>query len=338
MPSAKDIAKGFTISGLLSDTARTQRLFPVVEIELGHIEDHPNNSIYSMDEAGIASLADSIREQGLTDLPLVRKLDDGSYQMISGHRRKAAFALLEKGDERFSRIPCRIIEGLTDDEAVMLLHAANYFTRTLTVTERAAATRALGVVVEQRRSIDPSLSGIRTEDIKASIIAEQTGRKVSGKTIKRQEALAELIETRLIGAWRSQAESDSLSATCIEAIACLSESDQVELYDNLPQTAVSKSAISKYVEDAISERNAAEGELACKRELAMALREGIHPQADARLKTAIASVRSYLAEPPTGTQGPDLKASALLRCLSDHLPKQACRSSRRGTGRLRRPD
>ena len=67
-----------------------------------------------MDEAGIAQLARSIREEGLTDLPLVRKLDDGGWQMVSGHRRKAAYALLANDDPAYSRIPCRVIRGITD--------------------------------------------------------------------------------------------------------------------------------------------------------------------------------------------------------------------------------
>ena len=44
------------------------------------------------------------------------------------------------------------------------------------------------------RAENPELSGVRTEDIKAAIISEQTGRKVSGKTIQRQESLARKIE------------------------------------------------------------------------------------------------------------------------------------------------
>lgn len=89
MSSAKDIAKGFTISGLLDDASRTRKSYPVFEIDLAAIEDHPGNSVYSMDETAIARLTESIRKQGLTDLPLVRKLESGAYQMVSGHRRKA---------------------------------------------------------------------------------------------------------------------------------------------------------------------------------------------------------------------------------------------------------
>ena len=335
MSSAEDIAKGFTITGLLDASAKTQRRYPVVEIPLGDISDHPENVAYSMDEAGIARLAKSIREQGLTDLPLVRKLEDGTYQMVSGHRRKEAYALLSKADDSFKTLPCRVADGIDDDASVMMLHAANYFTRTLSITERAAATRALGSEVERRRAEDSSLTGMRTEDVKASIIAEQTGRKVSGKTIKRQEALAELIETRLIDAWRSKANEGMLSAAAIESLSELSEAAQVVLYDELPEDASGKSELSRYVTEALSDKRAEEAAIASGRELEIAMREPAHPHADTRLKLALTSLKAYLKEPPEGSVDADLKAASLLRCLSDHLPKAESKDDKKVKGRLR---
>lgn len=94
-----------------------------------------------MDPARHSRARRVIRADGLTDLPLVRKVGDGSWQMVSGHRRKAAYALLAKDDPAYERMPCRVIEGIDDERAVTLLHAANYFTRALTVTERARRDR-----------------------------------------------------------------------------------------------------------------------------------------------------------------------------------------------------
>lgn len=227
---AKSVAPGFTISGLLDRNASTRNDYPVEEIPVEEIADHPANAAYSMDDAGIAQLARSIKEEGLTDLPLVRKLGDGSWQMVSGHRRKAAYALLAKEDERYSQIPCRVIRDITDEQSVMLLHAANYFVRSLTVSERAAASRALGVEVERMRAENPELAGVRTEDIKAAIISEQTGRKVSGKTIQRQESLARKIEERLVPEWREAALSDALSADAVDALAKQGPEEQERLY------------------------------------------------------------------------------------------------------------
>lgn len=150
--------------------------------------------------------------------------------MVSGHRRKAAYALLAEEDEKYAQIPCRVIRGITDEQSVMLLHAANYFVRSLTVSERAAASRALGVEVERMRAENPELAGVRTEDIKAAIISEQTGRKVSGKTIQRQESLARKIEERLIPQWREAALSDALSAEAVNILAKQDPEEQKRLY------------------------------------------------------------------------------------------------------------
>lgn len=229
MSSPSDVARGFSISGLLDSAARTNGRFRVVEIPVGDIADHPGNAVYSMDEAGVRALAESIKENGLTDLPLVCKLPDGSWQMISGHRRKAAYALLAEDDPAFAKLPCRVAEGVDDARALALLHSANYFVRALTVTERAAATRALGLEVERLRAEDPALSGRRTEDIKADIIAGQTGRRVSGKTIKREEALADKIACSLADEWRAAADAGKLSARAVDALAALPHAEQSEV-------------------------------------------------------------------------------------------------------------
>ena len=227
---AKSVASGFTISGLLDRNASTRSDYPVERIPVGEIADHPANAASSMDDAGIAQLARSIKEEGLTDLPLVRKLDDGGWQMVSGHRRKAAYALLAEENEKYAQIPCRVIRDITDEQSVMLLHAANYFVRSLTVSERAAASRALGVEVERMRAENPGLAGVRTEDIKAAIISEQTGRKVSGKTIQRQESLARKIEERLTPQWREAALADALSADAVGILADLDSDAQDRLH------------------------------------------------------------------------------------------------------------
>lgn len=248
---ARPTASGFTISGLLDRNAATRSDYPVERISVGDIADHPANAAYSMDDAGIAQLAKSIREEGLTDLPLVRKLDDGSWQMVSGHRRKAAYALLAKEDETYAQIPCRITRDITDEQSVMLLHAANYFVRSLTVAERAAASRALGVEVERMRAENPGLAGVRTEDIKAAIISEQTGRKVSGKTIQRQEALARKIEENLVAGWREAALSDALSAEAVGILAGLDPEEQERLHSSWKENPLGKKETTELLKKAV---------------------------------------------------------------------------------------
>lgn len=222
-------AAGFSISGLLDSQSKTRERYPVIEIEVDTIQDHPNNAIYSMDETEIERLAESIKRDGLTDLPLVRKLADGQWQMLSGHRRKAAFTMLSVNDHRYDKMPCRVVDSISDAQALTLLHTANLFTRQLSVTERAAASKALGVEVEQLRESNPELRGQRTEDIKASIISQQTGRKVSGKTIKRQEDMAQ--RAAALGSdWQKLADRELLSADALRALETLNPSEVDRLY------------------------------------------------------------------------------------------------------------
>lgn len=234
MSSPSDIASGFSISGLLDESSKTRERYPVVEIDVSSIEGHPGNIVYSMDERSIRNLARSIKKDGLTDIPLVRKLDDGSWQMISGHRRLEAYRLLAAEDGSFSKMPCRIVENITDSQAITLLHTANYFVRALTITERARATEALALEVERLREENPELNGVRTAEIKASMVKEQTGRAVSPKTIRREEKLARVIKDDLSRHWAKEADEGRLSASSIDMLKELPREKQARLFVERP--------------------------------------------------------------------------------------------------------
>ena len=283
--SAADVAEGFSISGLLDAGSQTASRFPVREIPLSDIKVHPGNVAYSMDEEGIARLAESIRRDGLTDLPLVRRLQSGGFQMISGHRRMAAFGLLFQQDPSYSKIPCRIASDVSDEQALVLLHTANFFTRSLTVTERAAATKALGIQVEQMRAADPSLAGMRTEDVKARIVEEMTGRKVSGKTIRREEALADKV-AGLIPEWRDAADSGELSAKAVDSLAGSDEATQRSAFDKWVESPKSKAATTELVASMTASK----------------------PAADKRLASAEKALSSFVASLPRNPSAADSEA------------------------------
>lgn len=283
--SAMEVANGFSISGLLDASAQTANRFPVKEIPLDDISEHPGNVAYSMDEEGIARLAESIERDGLTDLPLVRRLQGGGFQMISGHRRMAAFRLLAQQGPSYSKLPCRVIADISDEQALVLLHTANFFTRALTVTERAAATKALGIQVEQMRATDPTVAGMRTEDVKARIVEEMTGRKVSGKTIKREEALADKV-AKLIPEWREVADSGELSAKAIDALEKSGEATQRSTFDKWAESPRTKAATTKLV----------------------ASMTASEPAADKRLVSAEKALRRFVANLPKNPSAADSEA------------------------------
>ena len=247
MGRVDDIAKRFSLAGVLDDDRQSRQRFPVEEIEVASIEDHPANDAYSMDADGIGALAESIRKNGLTDIPLVRRKPDGGFQMISGHRRKAAYALLAKTDPAYARMPCRVVEGVDDDQAVTLLHTANYFTRQLNVVERARATQALGIQIERMRREDPATKGVPTADLKAAIIRSQTGRSVSPATIKRQEQTARRVERDLAAPRGAEALEGNLTDADIAALATMDERTQAGLYEEKSAANASKAETSRMI-------------------------------------------------------------------------------------------
>ena len=312
--SAAEVAAGFSITGLLDGAARTRERFPVAEIPVADIADHPANVAYSMDGYSIRQLADSIKKDGLTDLPLVRKLPGGGWQMVSGHRRKAAYAILAEGDPAFGRLPCRVIEGVSDEQAVTLLHTANYFVRQLTVSERAAATEALGAQAEALRRSDPELKGARLADVKAAIIERQTGRKVSGKTIQREERMARRIAESLVPEWAGLADSGDLTAAAIDALCDMGADEQRQLFAAKPSNCASKRDLSAY---------------ACKGGRGA-------DRLDPRLARALKALRSYLDAPPDEGAWADLEALRDIAALTAVYKKadgEAVGNRKRAPGR-----
>lgn len=300
MSSVSQIASDFSISGLLDESSKTRERYPIVEIGVDSIEGHPANVAYSMDERSIKNLACSIKKDGLTDIPLVRKLSDGNWQMLSGHRRLAAYRILASEDDAFSKMPCRVVENITDSQAITLLHTANYFVRALTVTERARATEALGLEVERLREENPELNGVRAAEIKASMVQQQTGKSISPKTIQREEKLARIIKDDLSRHWASEADEGRLSASSIDMLKELPREKQARLYVERP-AGLSKKETTDYLKQKLQ----------------------IEEDTDKRLVRIIDDLKSYASSMPEEPCQRDREAIIEIKRLSARIAKMA---------------
>lgn len=217
-------------TGYLEDTSTGQKVDPETGERLTETPDVPETP----------AIPDTPGNQENPESP-------GTPENPENPGRKAAYALLAKDDPAYERMPCRVIEGIDDERAVTLLHAANYFTRALTVTERAAATEALRGDAVRLRSEDPSLSGMRVDDVKAAIIERQTGRKVSGKTIAREERLARRIAEDLSPEWAAEADRGNLSAEAVRSLAGMPKERQAEMHAAMEPWRRTKRELSDYV-------------------------------------------------------------------------------------------
>ena len=105
----------------------------VVDIPISEISDFPNHPFkVRMDEA-MMEMADSIKRYGVLVPGMVRPKEGGGYEMVSGHRRKMASELAQKGT-----MPC-LVRDLTNDEAIIIMVDSNLQRESILPSEKAFA-------------------------------------------------------------------------------------------------------------------------------------------------------------------------------------------------------
>lgn len=179
--------------------ANTEKVMTIPINKIKDFEGHPFH--VTMDE-DMAKLIDSIKENDMLMPALVRPKPDGTYEMISGHRRKFAMSQLGRTEMNV------IIRDLDDDQATILMVDSNIQRENIYPSERGYAYKMrLEAMKHQGKKVDinvddvhveydkpasaqvgPKLTGTRTNEI----LAEQLG--ISKNQIKRFIRLTYLIE------------------------------------------------------------------------------------------------------------------------------------------------
>lgn len=167
----------------------------LTSIDIYAITEHPHNREVSQKVVDV--LADSIRESGLGQCPLVRKVDDGVYEHISGWHRILAYRKLfeETGDEKYARIDCTVEKDCSDERAERLMWDTNLCSKVLTPEERARAWEfhAETTVKRLREENPEKYAGVPTNVILAEYSAE-IGAPYSAATIGRDKTRAKRAE------------------------------------------------------------------------------------------------------------------------------------------------
>lgn len=107
-----------------------QRIQQLPLSELVPFKDHPFRVV---DDDRMKETVESIREYGVLVPIIVRPMDDGNYEIVSGHRRKHACELAE-----VEEIPA-IVRDLDDDEATIIMVDSNLQRENILPSERAKA-------------------------------------------------------------------------------------------------------------------------------------------------------------------------------------------------------
>lgn len=162
----------------------------VEEINISSIKDFPNHPFKVINDEKMQEMVKSVKEYGVILPVIVRPKEDGTYEMISGHRRKRACELAG-----IKQIRC-IVKDLTDDEATILMVDSNIQREEILPSEKAFAYKLkLEAMKHQGKRIDleenetstPVVSKLRTDEI----LGEEVGK--SRENIRRYIRLTYLI-------------------------------------------------------------------------------------------------------------------------------------------------
>ena len=186
--------------------------FNVQYIDIKDIERNKKNfyEIVNVDE-----LAEDIKMNGLNHNLVVRKLDNGKYELISGERRYTALTqLVEQGNEIFALVPCKVIEANDIDSEIILIQA-NAQTRELTEIEKLEQVKRLTELYKTKKKNGEKVPGKIRE-----IIANDL--KLSPTQVGRYER----INKNLIPELKEILENGNLTIANASEFSSLSEDNQ----------------------------------------------------------------------------------------------------------------
>ncbi|MCM1486147.1 MAG: ParB/RepB/Spo0J family partition protein [Faecalibacterium sp.] len=159
----------------------------VTAIPLTQIADFPDHPYQVRDDESMNELVESIKERGLIQPVLVRPIENGIYEMVSGHRRKRAYELAG-----IETIPARVKE-LSRDEAILAMVDSNLQREEILPSEKARAYKMrLDAMKRQGQRTDlTSVPVAQKSKTSRELLGEQVGE--SQDQIRRYIRLNELV-------------------------------------------------------------------------------------------------------------------------------------------------
>ncbi|MBR0451930.1 MAG: ParB/RepB/Spo0J family partition protein [Oscillospiraceae bacterium] len=165
------------------------KLSKIRDIPISEIDDFPDHPFMVRDDEDMQNLIESIKERGVITPAMVRKKEDGRYELISGHRRKRACELAGMDTLR-----CEVVD-MDRDEATIMMVESNFQRSNILPSEKAFAYK-MRLEAMKRTAGRPSknASPVATNFPKGRSdveLSDQTGE--SKDTIRRYIRLTELV-------------------------------------------------------------------------------------------------------------------------------------------------
>lgn len=196
----------------MRDDAKLERVQNIPLSELHPFKNHPFK-VQNNEE--MERMIESIRKVGAITPALARPLPDGSYELISGHRRLAACQVLG-----IETMPV-IVREMSDDEAVIAMVDANLQRETVLPSEKAFAYK---MKLEAIKHQGVASAQVGQKLLSVEIVADDAGE--SRNQIKRYIRLTYLIPELL-----SMVDENKIAFNPAVEISYLEQSEQRVLLD-----------------------------------------------------------------------------------------------------------
>ena len=160
----------------------------VIMLPLESIHPFKNHPFRIVDDEEMQKTAESIREYGVLVPAIVRPLENGEYEMISGHRRRYASMLAGK-----ETMPV-IVREMDDDTATIFMVDSNLQREHILPSERAKAYQMKVEAIKhqgQKRSVETTSRQVVGKLEAAALIGDEIGQ--SGRQVQRFMRLNNLI-------------------------------------------------------------------------------------------------------------------------------------------------
>lgn len=199
-----------------------KKLEKVQMIPLDKITDFPNHPYRVVEDEEMSNMADSIVKRGLIHPVIVRPKKDGTYEMISGHRRKMASQIAGMTEIK------AIVREMSDEEAIITMVDSNKQRERVLPSEKAFAYKMkLEALKRQGQRTDLTSVPVAQKLEKKTtreIIAEEAGE--SQDQVRRYIRLTELIPELL-----KLVDEEQIKLRPAVEISYLTEDEQADLLD-----------------------------------------------------------------------------------------------------------
>lgn len=188
-------------------------------IKMIDIDELHNSEDNFFDINRIEEFAETILGQGgVKDNLVVRPLDTGGYEIISGHRRKAAVQYLLDNDENVSRyLPCLVQNYSDNDDKLLDIVLMNVSNRQISDSEMWKSYEVVDRILKSKKSAGEKFGRVRDK------LAEYLG--VSASQVKKIQN----IDNNAIEPVKNAIENGELSISTANEIAKLDDDEQEEI-------------------------------------------------------------------------------------------------------------